>query len=151
MPAFDAMNAFSILPWHDSVLMEVRIGYSESQRPMVTLAVSFCNSGDIGGRREVQFNDVRGVYTALDLLAKELCGNQIASGHCEKADETAETFVQRLLRQFDLHRGETMEGLFLFTIELIHPGGTIQIVSPSFSITTEPVLVDSGQSVPIVT
>jgi hypothetical protein len=130
-----AMDTFSELPWHDSELLEVRIGYGSAQHSTVTLDIVFRKSQGDGGRKEARFNDARGVYADVDLLAKELCGNQIASAQYEVAEESAEPFVERLQQRFDLYRGESMSGLFLFTVELIHPSGVILILARSFSVT----------------
>jgi hypothetical protein len=125
-------NTFSQLPWHDSELLEVRVGYGSSLRPTIALDVAFVEGNNMR-RSEILFNDARGVYVDVDLLAKELCGNQIASGHCKVADESTDKFVARLQDRFDLYPGETMTGLFLFMIELIHPGGIILVLARSFS------------------
>jgi hypothetical protein len=126
-------SAFSKLPWHDSELLSLRIGNGSSDRSAVTLDVDFHLAGVADGRTEVGFNEVRGIYVDVDLLAKELCGNQIASGHCTAAEESKEAFIDRLQERFDLYRGETLEGLFLFRIELIHPGGVILVLARSCS------------------
>jgi hypothetical protein len=138
-----AMDTFSDLPWHDSELLELRIGYGTAQHPTVTLDIVFRESRAGGGRKEVQFNEARGIYADVDLLAKELCSNQIASAQCEVADESAEPFVERLQERFNLYRGETMSGIFLFTLELINPSGVILILARSFSVTAASGLIDT--------
>jgi hypothetical protein len=148
MTTVDTANAFARLPWHDSELLGLRVGYGRSKRPMIALDVAFRGTNDVDGSREVEFNDARGVFSDVDLLAKELCGNQIASGHCTTAEKSTDDFVRRLQARFDLYRGETMDGLFLFTIELIHPGGVVLVLARSFSVTAPAALADAVSSVP---
>lgn len=115
----------------------MRVGQVSSLGADIVLQITFRPFESVGGHSEVRFENVRGVYADVDLLAKQLCGNQIASGYCEKADTSPAAFVRRLQERFDLYQGETMDGLFVFTVELIHPGGTIVVLARSFS-------VDSG-------
>jgi hypothetical protein len=131
-PAASAtMDAFSQLRWHDAELGAWTVS---SDEPTVTLRVVFPDAA----RTEVRFHDVRGFYADVDLLAKKLCGDQIASGRCEDAETSGEPFVQRLDARFDLYPGEPIHGLFLFTVRLIHPGGEIRVLARSFSLSPTP-------------
>ena len=132
------INAFSRLPWHDSKLLGFRVAYGDSDRSIVTLDVNFRVWGDVGGRAEVRFEDVRGIYADVDLLAKRLCSDHIASGYCERAEDSTDGFVQRINERFDLYHGQTTDGSFLFGIELIHPAGEVLILAKSFSLTATP-------------
>jgi hypothetical protein len=130
----DTINAFLRLPWHDSELLGWSAAYGGSDEPIVTLEIVFRDSGNGGGRAEVRFNEARGIYADIDLLAKKLCGDQIASGNCMKAEDATDSFVHEMDARFDLYRGETLSGLFLFTIKLIHPAGEILVLARSFSL-----------------
>lgn len=130
----DTIDAFSRLSWHDAELLGWRVAPGSADQPVVTFDVVFSDSGEVSGRTEVRFNDVRGFYTDVDLLAKALCGDQIASGYCKKAEDASEAFVQKIDARFDLYRGETVNGLFLFGIQLIHPAGEILVIARSFSL-----------------
>jgi hypothetical protein len=128
------IDAFSRLPWHDSKLLGFRVAYGDSDRSIVTLDVDFRARGDVGGRTEVRFDDVRGIYADVDLLAKGLCSDHIAGGYCERAEESTEAFVRQINERFDLYRGQTVDGFFLFGLELIHPAGKVLLLARSFSL-----------------
>jgi hypothetical protein len=70
----------------------------------------------------------------VDLLAKRLCSDQIATGYSEDAEESDAAFVKQLNVRFDLYPGESMQGLFVFGIKLIHPGGEFVVIARSFSL-----------------
>ena len=129
----ETIEAFSRLPWHDARLLACHVGRDTSDEPTVTLDILFESAGDHRGLTAVSFNAPRGVFADVDLLGKALCGDQIASGFCEKADESQHPFVNRLKERFDLYHGETLSELFLFTLNLIHPGGSVLIVARSFA------------------
>ncbi|HYU26476.1 MAG TPA: hypothetical protein VEO74_14800 [Thermoanaerobaculia bacterium] len=132
----EVIEAFSCLPWHDSKLLGFAVSDESSGETVVTFDVVFRPVGGVGGRAEVRFNNARGIHAEVDLLAKSICSDHIASGTCEKAEESAEEFVCRLDERIDdLYPGETMEGLFLFFVDLIHPGGKVLVLARTFSVT----------------
>ena len=95
------------------------------------LVVSF--PSDVGDRQtEITFNGCRGFFADVDLLAKRLCGDQIASAYCELAEESQSVFVKQMNGRFDLCPGESLGGLYVFEIELIHPSGHLLVVARSF-------------------
>jgi hypothetical protein len=133
------IEAFSRLPWHDSKLRGFAVAYETSDDSVVTFDVDFRHVGGVGGRAEVRFHQARGIYAEVDLLAKGICSDDIASGTCERAEESADPFVNRLDERIDdLYPGETMEGLFLFFLDLIHPGGKVLVLARSFSVSAAP-------------
>jgi hypothetical protein len=138
----DVIEAFSRLPWHDSKLLGIATSYVEgSDDSVVTFDVDFRPGGSVSGRSEVRFHQARGIYAEMDLLAKTICSDHIASGTCEKAEESEEELVRRLDERIgDLVPGETMEGLFLFYLDLIHPGGKVLVLARSFSVASPPEL-----------
>lgn len=129
--------AFSRLPWHDSEFLGWRVAYNRSDEPVVTFDIVFRASGMIAASAEVQFHDVRGIYADVDLLAKQLAGDQIASGRCEDAEVSRAEFAQRLAEKFDLYPGESVNGLVLFTVQLIPPAGEVLVLARSFSVTQQ--------------
>jgi hypothetical protein len=130
----DMTDVFSSLPWHDSELLGWNVGYGNDDEAIVTFQVGFCKSEIVTGRAEVQFHDCRGFYTNVDLLAKRLCSDQIASGYSERAEKLAAAFVKELSDRFDLYPGESMNGLYVFRLKLIHPGGELVVIARSFSL-----------------
>ena len=130
----DMTSAFSNLPWHDSEFLGWSVVYGNDDQANVTFHVNFCSSEIVTGRAEVKFHDCRGVYTDMDLLAKRLCSDQIATGYSEDAEESDAAFVKQLNNRFDLYPGESMQGLFVFGIKLIHPGGEFVVIARSFSL-----------------
>jgi hypothetical protein len=125
---------FSSLPWHDSKLLGWSVTAGSNGAPQVILDVFFRDSEIFSGRVELQFQECRGLDSDVDLLAKRLCSDQIATAWRERADESEEDFVAELEERFDLYRGESMKDLFVFGVKLIHPGGQLIIVARSFSL-----------------
>ena len=128
------ITAFSRLPWHDSELTRWNVACGDDGEPVVRFEIAFDKSDLVTGPSEMIFHDCRGFHTDVDLLAKRLCGDQIASAYCEEAEKSQTAFVKHLNERFDLYRGESMTGLFVFGVTLIHPGGQLTVVARSFSI-----------------
>ncbi len=131
----DPSAAFARLPWHDSEFLGWNVAYDSDDEPLITFEIAFCKSDIVSGRTNVMFRNVRGFHADVDLLAKRLCGDQIASGHSEPADASQSAFIAELNRRFDLYAGESLEGLFSFVVKLIHPAGELLVVARSFSMT----------------
>jgi len=130
----DKISAFSRLPWHDSKLCGWSVVYASDGEANVTFDIDFGNSEIVTGRAQVTFHGCRGYLAGVDLLAKRLCNDQVAAGYCEDAEESDAEFVKQLNDRFDLYRGESMQGLVVFGIKLIHPGGELVVVARSFSL-----------------
>jgi hypothetical protein len=126
--------AFSSLPWHDSKFRRWEVVYDSDDESAVKFEIVFRGPEGPTGCANVTFHDSRGVYADMDLLAKRLCNDQIASAYCEHAESSQEPFVQRLNDRFDLYRGESTAQLFLFRVNLIHPAGEILVLARSFSL-----------------
>jgi hypothetical protein len=130
----DKIGAFSRLPWHDSEFLGWSVVYESDGEANVTFDINFGNSEIVTGRAQVAFHDCRGFFAGVDLLAKRLCSDQVATGYCEDAEESDSEFVKQLNDRFDLYPGESMQGLFVFGIKLIYPGGELVVVARSFSL-----------------
>jgi hypothetical protein len=130
----DITSAFSSLPWHDSEFLGWSVLDGDDGRSNVTFDINFNSTELVTGRAEVKLHDCRGFYTDVDLVAKRLCSNQIATGYSEHAEESDAAFVKDLTDRFDLHPDESMDGLFVFGIKLIHPGGELVVIARSFSL-----------------
>lgn len=131
------VNDFARLSWHDSELLGWGVTNANDDDSVVTLDVSFRKSDAVSGRTEIKFHDCRGFFADVDLLAKRLCGDQIASACCELAEESQSPFVKQINDRFDLDAGESLAGLLVFGITLIHPSGQLVVVARSFSLRTE--------------
>jgi hypothetical protein len=129
-------SVFSRLPWHDSEFLGWNVTCGTDDEHIVVFEIAFRRSDLVAGRTEIKFHDCRGFYTDVDLLAKRLCGNQIASAYYEDAEKSQAAFVKQLNERFDLYRGESMGGLFVFGVTLIHPGGGLVVVARSFSLSS---------------
>lgn len=127
-------RAFTNLPWHDSEFLGWSVMYGNDDEANVTVYINFGSSEIVTGRAEVKLQDCRGVYADVDLLAKRLCSDQIATGYSEDAEESEAAFVKQLNDRFDLYPGESMQGLFVFGIKLVHPGGELVVIARSFSL-----------------
>jgi hypothetical protein len=135
-PSVADITVFSSLPWHDSEFLGWNVAYGDDDEPIVTFDIAFCKSDLVTGTAEIKFHDCRGFYTDVDLLAKRLCGDQIASAYFEDAEKSQTAFVKQLNERFDLYRGESMQGLFVFGVTLIHPSGQVIVVARSFSLSS---------------
>ena len=82
---------------------QLHLAYGSDDEATVTFDIVFCQSDLVTGRAEIKFHDCRGFYTDVDLLAKRLCGDQIASAYCEEAEKSQTTFVKELNERFDHH------------------------------------------------
>ena len=129
--AANESDSFSKLPWHDSAIVGVELGYTQSDETLLRLRVIFNDPDEIA---EVSFIGARAVRIDIDLLAKKLCGDQVASAYCVLASESATSLIERVRSTFDLYRGETLDGLYAFVISLIHPAGDLVVLAKSFSI-----------------
>jgi hypothetical protein len=134
----DTPSAFSKLPWHDAELLAWSVGYGTAGEVNVTFDINFSRSDIVTGRAEVNVHDCRGFYTNVDFLAKKLCGDQIATAYSEGAEESDVAFGEQLNDRFDLYPGASMQGLFVFSIKLIHPGGEFVVIARSFSLRSAP-------------
>src|SRR5687768_14254661 len=94
------ISTFSRLPWHDSEFLGWNVAYGTDDEPIVTFDIAFCKSDLVTGRAEIKFHDCRGFYTDVDLLAKTLCGDQIAGAYCEDAEKSQTAFVKQLNERF---------------------------------------------------
>ena len=129
----DALE-FSSLPWHDSEFLGWSVASGDDDEAIVTFDVRFRKSEVVTGRAAITFHHCRGFFTDVDFLAKSLCGHQIASGYREDAETSKAAFVKQLDYRFDLYRGESMQGLFVFGVKLIHPAGELVVIARSFSL-----------------
>jgi len=126
---------FERLPWHDSECLGCTVANGNDDVE-VSLQLVFRKSEIVSGRADVVFHGCRGFYADFDLLAKRMCGNQIASASCEPAEESKSPFVVQLNERFDLYPGESVAGLFSYGVTLIHPSGQLIVLARSFSVRT---------------
>jgi len=82
---------------------QLHLAYGSDDEATVTFDIVFCESDLVTGRAEIKFHDCRGFYTDVDLLAKRLCDDQIASAYYEDAEKSQTTFVKELNERFDHH------------------------------------------------
>lgn len=131
----DAIAEFSAAAWHDSELLGVNIEPSSGELgPTVTMTLNLRQHGGDARPARLIIVNCRAVLMNVDLLGKELCGNQIASAVCEDGATSTDPFVDEILGRFDLYPGATVDDHFIIRVMLIHPGGQIVVIAKSFSL-----------------
>lgn len=135
---------FNRLGWHDSKLMSLRIYPSEDN---LTHSVDFglklltnAKPGEYEWSDAIlTAKDCRIIKLDLDLLGKQLCGGDIASGSCDTESEFKEEIETQDLPAFDLPQREQPLSEYLhFRILLIHPGGEINLLAKDFELSVTP-------------
>ena len=131
----DTIAAFRATAWHDSQLLGVNIEpSSDDLGPMVTMTLNLRQQGGDARPARLIMVGCRAVLMNVDLLGKELCGNQIASAVCEEGPTSTDPFVDEIVGGFDLYPGATVDDHFVIRVRLIHPGGHIIVIAKSFSL-----------------
>lgn len=131
----EVIGRFRALPWHDSKLLGVRLEDRGAEKTsLLELEVDLRKEGGAFSRVRVRFELPRAVQIEFDLLAKRLCGHDIANGLCQRANDSRSEFARRIDTGFDLYHGESIAGLFEFSINMIHPGGWIKVLAASFAV-----------------
>jgi hypothetical protein len=121
-------ESFNRLLWHDSKLRSLRI-VRRDERDEVALEV------ELRGMPEQELTPVTIVledavffFSDIDLQGKRECSDDISSAKCEaKTDLMTKLHDERLKYSRD-----ALVGYFHFSIYLIPPGGTVDVIASGF-------------------
>jgi len=121
-------ESFNRLQWHDSKLRSLRILRSDDLDE-VRLDV------ELRGVSEqeltpitVVFEDAVFFFSDLDLQGKRECSDDVSGGTCKASSELMTKLQDERLK----YSPNALTGYFHFSIYLIHPGGSAQIIASGF-------------------
>jgi hypothetical protein len=124
-------ESFNRLFWHDSKLRTLRILRNDNDLDDVHLEV------DLRGVSEqeltpmtVIFEDAVFFFCDIDLQGKRECSDDISSGTCEASSD----LMAKLLNERLKYSPNALEGYFHFSVYLIPPGGTVDIIASGYKL-----------------
>ena len=117
---------FGELLWHDSELREISLFRSDS---LDCLRIRVMMRLEKSARRlvDITFRDSTNFEADLDLAGKQLCSDAIWSASCLPSSSWRDKIMQN-------HPGNGFEGQLHFRIDLVDPGGLINILARDFSV-----------------
>lgn len=122
----DVAKRFNELPWHDSKLLELSI-YRSAGEELVHMLVAFVQRNGAYLLSDVVLAQSIYIDARIDLVAKQECADDIASGHCCSSSPWFDEFK-------GAHPVESGSDYLHFRIDLIPFGGLIDVVARNFSI-----------------
>jgi hypothetical protein len=121
-------ESFNRLHWHDSKLRSLRI-LRDDDLDEVLLDV------ELRGVSEqeltpmtVVFEDAVFFFSDIDLQGKRECSDDISGGTCEANSDLMTKLQDERLK----YSPNALAGYFHFSIYLIHPGGTVEVIASGF-------------------
>ena len=132
-PLSDIQARFRKIPFHDSKLVEVQIARGIGTSDDVALEILM---RDTSAPYRLTFTAAAVFEARLDLDAKRVCGDDIAAGECLLRSPWMDS-----IEQANPH-DTPLQGFAHFIVQLIHPGGKINVLARDFQF-----LPDDGQSV----
>lgn len=136
----DICKRFNDMHWHDSKLIGFQVFPIEGGlKDDTSFDIKLVTNAQLGKQEwknvKLILKDCRIIKLNLDLLGKQLCGGDLASAHCEKESALKEYVEGEELKHFDLPQEENpLAELLHFTIQLIHPGGEINVFARDFEL-----------------
>jgi hypothetical protein len=134
-------DAFSRLHWHDSRLLDLHLlKITEARLYELQLDIDFIEK-KVGStyernRRIITFKECRIIQLDLDLLGLLFCGGDISNAWCHKDAASFEKDKRNKVVQFDFPQEHNpLDQCVGFQIEMIHPGGEINVIAKRFELT----------------
>ena len=120
------MQRFNDHLWHDSKLRGMSV-YRSDRREVVTLSVLLRQRDAPPVLVDVTF--LQSVYCScdLDLEGKRLCSDDIESASCNASSSWRDEIVRG-------HPGDSFDEYCHFNVNLIEPGGTIDVLAVDFEV-----------------
>jgi hypothetical protein len=122
------IERFNAVRWHDSKLLGLSLCRVE-RADHVKIFLGLLEEGGLLTPTELVFEDPTYIALQVDLEGKRLCADDISSAKCHASSE----WIRRLSEQNPL---DNFGGYLHFEIDLIPPGGTIDILAKDFVLTT---------------
>ena len=121
------IQLFNAIPWHDSKLLGLSF-YRENSLEVVKISLQLLE--EQGALKPVELIFLESTYIKLevDLEGKSQCSDDISWANCSAESDWLQTLSAE-------NRYDSFEGFLHFKIELIPPGGEINILAKDFTLT----------------
>lgn len=123
----EIIQEFEKLRWHDAKLLNLSLYRNSSNGNETKITVSFELESGWSPLISIIFIDSTYLKMAVDLEGKRVCSDSIESASCYKASEWITALTQT-------NPYDNFSGYLHFNINLIHPGGSIDILAKGFLI-----------------
>lgn len=129
-------DEFNNLRWHDSKLRSLRIVRINDDLDEVHLEVELRGTpGQELAPMTVVLEDAVFIFCDIDLQGKRECSDDISSAKCDaKTDLMAKIQTERLQQQ---HSPGALAAYYHFSIYLIPPGGSLDVIASGFRLEPE--------------
>ncbi len=122
-------ESFNRLIWHDSKLRSLRVVRNDDDLDEVHLDVELRGMpGQELTPMSVVLEDAVFFFSDIDLQGKRECSDDISSAKCEAKTDLM-TKVQKERLQYS---PDALAGYFHFSVYLIPPGGTVDVIASGF-------------------
>ena len=117
---------FNDLPWHDSKLLGFSF-YREGSQELARVSLQLLEKNRALQSVELIFHESTYVALEVDLEAKSQCSDDISDAECSESSDWIRTLSER-------NPYDSFEGYLHFSIYLIPPGGSINVLAKDFSL-----------------
>jgi hypothetical protein len=122
-------ESFNRLVWHDSKLRTLRIVRNDDDLDEVHMEVELRGTpGQELAPMTVVLEDAVFFFSDIDLQGKRECSDDISSAKCEAKTD----LVTKLQNERLQHSPDALAGYFHFSVYLIPPGGTVDVIASGF-------------------
>jgi hypothetical protein len=121
-------ESFNRIFWHDSKLRSLRTRrHKDLDEVLLHVELRGVSEEELTPMTVV-FEDAVFFFCDIDLQGKRECSDDISGGTCEvKSDLMTKLQNERLK-----YSPDALAGYFHFSVYLIHPGGTVEVIASSF-------------------
>lgn len=128
------VDSFNRMYWHDSKLLSIEINRNEDVDEVILNIEMRGVPGQVLKPIKMIFEDAVFFFSDLDLQGKRECADDISGAKCG-----TETALMLKLRNEKLKNSpDSLKGYFHFSIYLIPPGGSIDIIAAGFKSQEKP-------------
>ena len=121
------IQRFNAIPWHDSKLLGLSF-YRENSLEVVKISLHVLEEQGALKPAELIFRESTYVKLEIDLEGKSQCSDDISWANCSAESDWLRTLSAE-------NRYDSFDGFLHFKIELIPPGGEINILAKDFTLT----------------
>jgi len=142
----ELVKTFQSYPWHDAKLESIHIGAGDvSVAPSITLWLNMADQvgqQSTWARHRLSFVDCRAIFANIDLIGAACSGSEISGAYCHVDSELRKRRAEEIVSQggaFELGAEQlsSLDKYVLFTLDLIHPGGSIQVLAMDYRLEPE--------------
>ena len=120
------IQRFNSIGWHDSKLLGLSF-YRANSEEQVRISLQLLGEGGVLRPSEIIFKESTYVKLEVDLEGKRVCADDISDAECRASSEWIKTLS-------DQNPHDSFEGYLHFAIDLIPPGGKINILAKDFAV-----------------